>query len=254
MNNFSQEEISAAKSIRESIINGDTNFSVKGAYMAGEICMWDELRQSPSGVDVLVEALEKIAKQIKVNEHDGTAMFPELVRECKERVQIARDALAQYNAVEPEPWKSVEKDGYPEYNRGLIVCIPDEDYHITSGMWDRDNKWVLLDDYRVPDCPVTHYMPLPPFPKQFQNEIRENDAVMEHLAKLLKMGKIKKPETFPSKSPSPEHPSDIEPEGIDIVKTENELLSKCLNMLRYLYMNEYCGEHGPEVFELIKEK
>lgn len=34
----------------------------------------------------------------------------------------------------------------------------------------------------------------------------------------------------------------------------NELLGKCLNMLRFLYMNEYCGDHGAEVRELITPK
>lgn len=61
-------------------------------------------------------------------------------------------------------------------------------------------------------------------------------------------------EKFKERDVTEEHKSDREPEGIDIVKTENELLSKCLNMLRYFYMNEYCGEHGPEVFELIRAK
>ena len=31
----------------------------------------------------------------------------------------------------------------------------------------------------------------------------------------------------------------------------NEHLDKCLKMLKYLYMNEYCGEHGEEVRQLI---
>lgn len=53
------------------------------------------------------------------------------------------------------------------------------------------------------------------------------------------------PQASSLESKEPEH---------DIVKTESELLSKCLNMLRYLYMNEYCGDHGPEVFELIRAK
>lgn len=37
----------------------------------------------------------------------------------------------------------------PEKNVGVLVLIPAEGNHITSGMWDIDNKWVLLDDYRV---------------------------------------------------------------------------------------------------------
>lgn len=62
----------------------------------------------------------------------------------------------------------VKADVKPEYNIGVLVFIPDEDYHITSGMWDIDNKWVLLDEYRVPDCKVTHWMELPPFPDGYE--------------------------------------------------------------------------------------
>lgn len=65
-------------------------------------------------------------------------------------------------------WKSVEKDGYPEKNVGVLVFIPDEDNHITSGMWDVSEKWVLLDEYRKPECEVTHWMPLPPIPKNIK--------------------------------------------------------------------------------------
>lgn len=61
-------------------------------------------------------------------------------------------------------WKSVEKDGYPKKNIGVLVFIPDEDSHITSGMWDVSEKWVLLDEYRVPECEVTHWMPMPDRP------------------------------------------------------------------------------------------
>lgn len=59
-------------------------------------------------------------------------------------------------------WKSAKQK--PEYNLGVLVFIPEEDSHITSGMWDISNKWVLLDEYRVPTCEVTHwaYMPEPP--------------------------------------------------------------------------------------------
>lgn len=52
----------------------------------------------------------------------------------------------------------------PETNMGVLVFIPDEDFHITSGMWDVSQKWVLLDEYRVPECEVTHWMELPQFP------------------------------------------------------------------------------------------
>lgn len=61
-------------------------------------------------------------------------------------------------------WKSVEKDGYPEYNLGVLVFIPEEDNHKTAGMWDIDNKWVLLDEYRVPESKITHWTYLPENP------------------------------------------------------------------------------------------
>lgn len=49
----------------------------------------------------------------------------------------------------------------PEYNISVLVYIPEEDDHITTGMWDISNKWVLLDEYRVPLSEVTYWMPMP---------------------------------------------------------------------------------------------
>lgn len=70
-------------------------------------------------------------------------------------------------ALEINPWVSVD-DKMPEHNLGVLVFIPSEDDHITSGMWDIDNKWVLLDEYRtvgegegMEDCRVTHWMKMP---------------------------------------------------------------------------------------------
>lgn len=55
----------------------------------------------------------------------------------------------------------------PPHNLGVLVFIPDEDNHITSGMWDVSNKWVLLDENRTPDSEVTHWRRMPPPPKEF---------------------------------------------------------------------------------------
>lgn len=90
-------------------------------------------------------------------------------------------------------WVRVEDDGYPEKNKGVLVFIPDEDYHITSGMWDIDNKWVLLDEYRVPECEVTHWMKLPEVPAEFEKEIGENFKVLKWLKEGIKSGDIKVP-------------------------------------------------------------
>lgn len=67
-------------------------------------------------------------------------------------------------------WTTAETK--PEHNVGVLVFIPGEDNHITSGMWDIDNKWVLLDEYRTPEEEVTHWMALPSFPDGYiWNEI-----------------------------------------------------------------------------------
>lgn len=45
MNNFSKSEIRAAKTARDTIISGGVE-ELKAIYMAGEICMWDEIQQT----------------------------------------------------------------------------------------------------------------------------------------------------------------------------------------------------------------
>lgn len=80
-----------------------------------------------------------------------------------------------------EEWIKVE-DKMPEYNVGVLVFIPDEDYHVTSGMWDISNKWVLLDEYRNPECSVTHWMKLPDIPEEYRAK-REFDFEIIRLLK-----------------------------------------------------------------------
>jgi hypothetical protein len=67
-----------------------------------------------------------------------------------------------------QEWIPVEMR-LPKENVGVLVFIPEEDNHITSGMWDVSKKWVLLDEYRTvsDDAPVTHWMLLPPLPQPY---------------------------------------------------------------------------------------
>lgn len=44
---FNDEEIKAAKATREAIISGNIS-ELKSVYMAGEICMWDEMQSKAS--------------------------------------------------------------------------------------------------------------------------------------------------------------------------------------------------------------
>jgi hypothetical protein len=96
---------------------------------------------------------------------------------------VAHPIIKEESKEAIEDWVSVADYGYPEHNVGVLVFIPKEDFHITSGMWDVSNKWVLLDEYRVPDCEVTHWMKLPAIPKEYQKEQAEYDAIMDFLSK-----------------------------------------------------------------------
>lgn len=71
----------------------------------------------------------------------------------------------------------LEADTKPEHNVGVLVFIPGEDNHITSGMWDISNEWVLLDEYRTPEEEVTHWMPLPAFPEGYPHDMLSDEWV-----------------------------------------------------------------------------
>lgn len=83
----------------------------------------------------------------------------DLIRQLEKRVKILKRKI--------RTWKEIAKDGLPDENRGVLVFIPDEDNHITAGMWDVSKKWVLLDEYREPTVPVTHWMDMPDYPKEY---------------------------------------------------------------------------------------
>ena len=82
-----------------------------------------------------------------------------------------------------QKWISAEIK--PEYNLGVLVFIPEEDFHITSGMWDISNEWVLLDEYRKPECVVTHWMPMPDIPKEYKKKRNEMYSTMALIRKFL---------------------------------------------------------------------
>jgi hypothetical protein len=56
-------------------------------------------------------------------------------------------------------WVS-SRERLPECNISVLVFIPEEDHHVTTGMWDISKKWVLLDEYRVPKSEVTYWRPM----------------------------------------------------------------------------------------------
>lgn len=93
MNNFTEEEIRVAKQVKDALVNGDLAEELRSVYIAGEICMWDELRsQSPSGANHLIEALEQIRDgAIPINEQQYVSWIATAR-------QIAHSALAQYKS------------------------------------------------------------------------------------------------------------------------------------------------------------
>lgn len=75
----------------------------------------------------------------------------------------------------------------PEENVGVLVFIPEEEAHITSGMWDVSKKWVLLDEYRIPTAQVTYWreLPKPPRDDSYQKTFKEEspDQLVRRLQK-----------------------------------------------------------------------
>lgn len=53
----------------------------------------------------------------------------------------------------------------PPENVSVLVFIPEEDNHCTTGMWDVSKKWVLLDEYRVPKSEVTYWAEMVELPE-----------------------------------------------------------------------------------------
>lgn len=89
--------------------------------------------------------------------------------------------------LEKSKWVKTSKKLPPE-NVSVLVFIPEEDNHVTTGMWDVSKKWVLLDEYRVPKSEVTYWHPMINIPKdQSYNKIRfaaEDETTTEELRNL----------------------------------------------------------------------
>lgn len=83
-------------------------------------------------------------------------------------------------------WTSSEFKLPPE-NLGVLVFIPEEDNHITAGMWDVSKKWVLLDEYRIPTAQVTYWreVPKPPKDRSYTKTFKEEspDDLVRRLQK-----------------------------------------------------------------------
>lgn len=149
------------------------------------IVRWLEPVESPSGANHLVEALENIAKG-KTDAEYAEQGFEDLRK-------IARKALAQYNAVEPED---------PQPNKKAL-----------DKMWERASIWNeeiaphyfkgMIKGWRMAKVGI--------------DKIEENEKELERLATDYWATTPRTPISQPGELDTVgEHPSDSEPEGIDL--------------------------------------
>jgi len=126
-------------------------------------------REATPSFDDLVALIEKNFKDyLRRSQAFTDAEIEDGWERYKAINHLYQDELKAQSAV----W--VKAETKPEHNVGVLVFIPGEDNHITSGMWDVSNEWVLLDEYRTPEEDVTHWMPLPDLPEGYsRNELPE---------------------------------------------------------------------------------
>lgn len=78
----------------------------------------------------------------------------------------------------------------PRENTRVFVYIPEEDNHVTAGMWDVSKKWVLLDDYRVPLSQVTYWRPYDfdlPSDKTYTKSFEESEDLENTEVKIRRL-------------------------------------------------------------------
>jgi hypothetical protein len=126
--------------------------------------------------------------------HAGCWSQGEMVGYAKCMLEKVFPASSQIEDLTKTKWIK-SSDRMPEYNVSVMVFIPEEDNHITSGMWDISNKWVLLDEYRVPLSEVTYWAEMLPEPDdktykplrvKDKDGIREEDTITYQMRELNK--------------------------------------------------------------------
>jgi hypothetical protein len=76
--------------------------------------------------------------------------------ELKAKIEKAEARVKEIENIFEAEWTKAS-EVKPRMNTAVEVFIPEEDNHITVGMWDVSEKWVLLDEYRVPQSEVTYW-------------------------------------------------------------------------------------------------
>lgn len=90
MNNFTEEEVKAAKSTRQVIIEENVP-ELKSIYIAGEICMWDELKSQLQTKDKEIEELRQAFDGCKKHKDMIVSSKNKQLQEYKEEVERLKE-------------------------------------------------------------------------------------------------------------------------------------------------------------------
>lgn len=109
-----------------------------------------------TGYDTALLDIEKFIVEAKDPYHED--FHEEICDEIKRLRVTKRDIIYDIINSHAQTWFSA-KEKKPPMNKTVFVFVPEEDNHVTTGMWDVSEKWVLLDEYRVPRSEVTYWRP-----------------------------------------------------------------------------------------------
>lgn len=158
-------------------------------------CEWDNDKWNSSYIDF--KSIVNSWNQEYIEKHTGVELA----------IEFAREFYQETNCDTHDYWVVKKVDGWycartskPKKNFGVMVFIPEEDNHQTSGMWDVSEKWVLLDEYRVPTSEVTAWRYLyddptnPEFLEYKETDVDIPDCKIDHtiLTSRLKGKEIEK--------------------------------------------------------------
>lgn len=160
------------------------------------------------------------------------------------QVEGLKNAVEELKGEAGPRW--VKADTKPERNVGVLVFIPGEDNHITSGMWDISNEWVLLDEYRTPEEEVTHWMPLPAFPEEYKHDVISDEWVST-LKSIAKEELAKKKESAAGREDAVEFAEWLKTEVMGTEENTND------NLPLWIYRDGNCYSTA-KLYELFKQQ
>lgn len=97
---FTKEEIKIAKQTRDVIISEDVE-ELKAVYMAGEICMWDELQQEQANGDKSKKSVGVDTAMIKLMIEYETECYNDSTQATYDFYVWDNDTIKSYPSIDP---------------------------------------------------------------------------------------------------------------------------------------------------------